>query len=31
MPNGADPDAVADRIVAALTGDERDVPSSAFS
>ena len=31
MPEGADPDAVADRIVAALVGDERDLPSSAFS
>lgn len=31
MPDGADPDAVADRIVEALAGDERDLPSSAFS
>lgn len=31
MPAGADPDAVADRIVAALVGDERDLPSSAFA
>lgn len=31
MPDGADPDAVADRIVAALVGDDRDLPSSAFA
>ncbi|MEO6880257.1 MAG: SDR family NAD(P)-dependent oxidoreductase [Mycobacteriaceae bacterium] len=31
MPAGADPDAVADRIVAALLGTERELPSSAFS
>ena len=31
MPEGADPDAVADRIVAAILGSERELPSSAFS
>lgn len=31
MPTGADPDAVADRIVAALVGDVRDLPGSAFA
>lgn len=30
LPTGLDPDAVADRIVEALLGDETDVPSSAF-
>lgn len=30
MPTGANPDAVADRIVAALVGGERDLPSSEF-
>lgn len=31
MPEGADPDAVADRIVKAILSDERELPSSAFS
>ncbi|MBT0566227.1 SDR family oxidoreductase [Williamsia sp. CHRR-6] len=31
MPTGLDPDAVAQRVVDAVTGDERDVPSSAFA
>ena len=31
MPNGADPDAVATRIVEALLGDDRDLASSEFS
>ncbi len=31
MPNGADPDAVAQRIVEAILGNERELPSSAFS
>ncbi len=31
MPEGADPDAVAERIVRAILGDERELPSSAFS
>ncbi len=31
MPAGADPDAVAERIVKAILGNERQVPSSAFS
>ncbi len=31
MPSGADPDAVADRIVEALLGDDKDLPSSEFS
>ena len=31
LPTGLDPDAVAERIVTALLGDETDVPSSAFS
>ncbi len=31
MPAGADPDAVAQRIVDALVGTERELPSSAFS
>jgi cyclic-di-GMP-binding biofilm dispersal mediator protein len=30
LPDGLDPDAVAGRIVAALLGDETDVPSTAF-
>ncbi len=30
LPTGLDPDAVAERIVAALLGDDTDVPSSAF-
>jgi NAD(P)-dependent dehydrogenase (short-subunit alcohol dehydrogenase family) len=30
LPTGLDPSAVADRIVAAIEADERDVPSSAF-
>ncbi|MFC7962564.1 SDR family NAD(P)-dependent oxidoreductase [Rhodococcoides kroppenstedtii] len=30
MPEGLDPDVVADRIVAAITGDETDVPSTEF-
>ena len=30
MPGGADPDAVAERIVQAILGDERELPSSAF-
>lgn len=30
MPEGADPDAVAQRIVEALLGNERELPSSAF-
>lgn len=30
LPDGADPDAVAQRIVDAVVGDERDLPSSAF-
>ncbi len=30
MPDGADPDAVAERIVEAILGEERDLPSSAF-
>ncbi len=30
MPDGLDPDAVADRIVEAILGSEREVPSSAF-
>jgi cyclic-di-GMP-binding biofilm dispersal mediator protein len=30
LPTGLDPDAVAERIVAALLGDETDVPSTAF-
>lgn len=31
LPTGLDPDAVAERIVKALLGDETDVPSSAFT
>ena len=31
LPAGLDPDAVAERIVNALLGDDTDVPSSAFS
>ena len=31
MPEGADPDAVAERLVRAILGDERELPSSAFS
>jgi short-subunit dehydrogenase len=31
FPNGLDPDAVADRIVAAIVDDERDLPSTAFT
>lgn len=31
LPQGLDPSAVADRIVAAIRDDEKDVPSSAFS
>lgn len=31
FPQGADPDAVAERIVAAIVGEERELPSSAFS
>ena len=30
FPAGLDPDAVAERIVAAITGDEKDLPSTAF-
>jgi short-subunit dehydrogenase len=30
FPTGLDPDAVADRLVAAIVGDERDLPSAAF-
>ncbi|GAB2462740.1 cyclic-di-GMP-binding biofilm dispersal mediator protein [Conyzicola lurida] len=30
FPTGLDPDAVADRIVAAIEGDEKDLPSTAF-
>lgn len=30
MPQGIDPDSVAERIVEAILGDEREVPSSAF-
>jgi len=30
MPDGADPDAVAQRIVEAILGNERELPSSAF-
>lgn len=30
FPAGLDPDAVADRIVAAIAGDEKDLPSGAF-
>jgi cyclic-di-GMP-binding biofilm dispersal mediator protein len=30
LPRGKDPDAVADRIVAAMTGGERDLPAQAF-
>jgi short-subunit dehydrogenase len=30
FPTGLDPDAVADRIVAAITGGEKDLPSTAF-
>ncbi|GAA1976644.1 hypothetical protein GCM10009817_16170 [Terrabacter lapilli] len=31
LPQGLDPDAVAARVVQALAGDERDLPSSAFT
>ncbi len=31
LPQGIDPSAVADRIIAAIRDDEKDVPSSAFS